>query len=564
MKRFACLYRALDASNRSSAKLAALAAYFAEAPPADAAWALWLLCGERLPQPVPLRVLKAAAMQVSGLDEALFADCYEAVGDLAETIALLLPGGGADDGLPLHRWIDERLAPLRGLAPAEQSQRLAGLWRQVDAADAFVLNKLLTGGLRVGVSKGLALRGLAAASGIDSAMLAARLAGGWQPSAAAWRLLTAADGQGAASRPYPFRLAHALEQAPATLGPAMEWLAEWKWDGIRAQVVRRDQAHLWSRGDENLDAAFPDLLEAAQHLPAGSVLDGELLVSRGGAANPAADGPVPAAFRPSVPLAPFAALQRRLGRKAPGRSLLASHPAVFLAFDLLELEGVDWRARPLAERRAALETLLATTDSPRLLPAPALVLGDWAALAALRDAAREVGAEGLMLKHGASPYGSGRSRGDWWKWKLDPHSVDAVLVYARAGHGRRAGLFTDYTFALWHEGVLVPFAQAYSGLTDAEMREVDRFVRRHTLQTFGPVRQVEPLLVFEIGFEGIQPSRRHKAGVAVRFPRMLRWRQDKSAQEAGELAELLGLAGAAGEPPEPAPAPGKRLDTADR
>ena len=561
MRQFAALYRALDASSRSGPKQAALAAYFSTAPGHDAAWALWLLCGERLPQPVPTRVLKAAAMQVSGLDETMFADCYEAVGDLAETIALLLPEGGKDDGACLQDWVTERVVPLRGQPPEAQVKTLARLWMCVDRADAFVLNKLLTGGLRVGVSRGLALRGLAVSSGLPVEMLAARMAGKWLPDAQNWQRLVSADiAAPADAQPYPFRLAHPLETSPETLGAAHDWIAEWKWDGIRGQLLRRGAAHLWSRGDENLDAAFPDLLADALGLPVGTVLDGEVLVAgldTGGTIAAAADLPgIPARYQPRVGVAPFAALQRRLGRKAPGKALLSSHPAMFLAFDLLELDGSDWRGRPLGERRAALErTLGAFSDplaAPRILPAPVLDPGDWATLAALRQSARELGAEGLMLKRAASAYGSGRTRGDWWKWKLDPYSVDAVMVYAQAGHGRRAGLFTDYTFAVWHEGALVPFAKAYSGLSDAEIREVDRFVRRNTLETFGPVRQVRPDLVFEIGFEGIQASRRHKAGIAVRFPRMLRWRRDKPAAEADSLEALRELAaGTSRARPEP-------------
>ncbi len=552
MKQFAALFRALDASNRSGSKQAALAGYFSVAPAADAAWALWLLCGERLPQPVPTRVLKSAAIEGSGLDETLFADCYEAVGDLAETIALLLPEGGCDDGLALHDWITRRITPLRGQPPEAQSLALIALWRSVDRADAFVLNKLLTGGLRVGVSRGLALRGLSACTGIATEALAARMAGEWTPDEAHWQRLVSPDQDGpAGAQPYPFRLAHPLEALPETLGSAAEWIAEWKWDGIRGQLVRRESAHLWSRGDENLDAAFPDLVADARRLPPGTVLDGEVLVATregGSLAGAFESALIPADCRPPVTLEPFASLQRRLGRKAPGRALLASNPAVFLAFDLLELDGADWRGRPLGERRGALEALLADLDcvgaggGARIFPAPTLPGHDWARLTALRASARELGAEGLMLKRAASHYGSGRTRGDWWKWKLEPYAVDAVLIYAQAGHGRRAGLFTDYTFAVWHEGALVPFAKAYSGLSDAEIREVDRFVRRNTLETFGPVRQVVPELVFEVGFEGIQSSRRHKAGIAVRFPRMLRWRRDKTPAEADSLDALRRLA----------------------
>jgi len=549
MKQFAGLYRRLDASNRSASKEAALAIFFRDASPSDAAWTFWLLCGERLPQPVPVRVLKAAAMATSGIDEELFADCYEAVGDLAETVALLLPEGGKDDGLPLHRWITERIVPLRGLPEPEQRARLAAAWQKVAAEDALVLNKLLTGGLRVGVSKGLALRGLAAATGLPATALAARLTGDWKPDVESWNALVAPESEAdRGARPYPFRLAHPLDALPEDLGSLADWVLEWKLDGIRGQLVRRDRVHLWSRGDENLDASFPDLLSDAQRLPAGTVLDGEVLVARldtqGGLAG--ADDTLGLGVErlPAVTLAPFAELQRRIGRKAPSRVLLASHPAVFIAFDLLEFAGADWRGRPLSERRESLERLLAAhavSARPRLFAAPALRPAGWREAEAMREQARRIGAEGLMLKLASSAYGSGRTRGDWWKWKLDPRSVDAVLVYAQAGHGRRAGLFTDYTFAIWHEGRLLPFAKAYSGLSDAEMRAVDRFVRRNTLESFGPVRQVRPELVFEIGFEGVLPSRRHKAGLAVRFPRMLRWRQDKTATEAGSLEELAAL-----------------------
>ena len=544
MRSFARLYRALDASSRSGPKLAALASYFSQAPQADAAWALWLLCGERLAQPVPTRVLKAAAMHACDLDAALFADCYESVGDLAETIALLLPEGGRDDDAPLHVWISQRITPLRGRSPEQQMQALARLWRCVDRGDAFVLNKLLTGGLRVGVSRGLALRGLATSTGLAVETLAARMAGQWLPDVDHWRRLVAVEADAPDdAQPYPFRLAHPLEGPATSLGEVRDWIAEWKWDGIRGQLLRREATHLWSRGNENLDAAFPDLLECARHLPAGTVLDGEVLVRRIDVGETLEPGKAPA-------VAPFAALQRRLGRKAPGRALLASHPAVFLAFDLLELAGQDLRKQPLAERRACLENLLAgAAGNAHIVLSPTLACGDWAQLATMRDSARTLAAEGLMLKHRASAYGSGRARGDWWKWKLDPYSVDAVMVYAQAGHGRRAGLFTDYTFAVWHEGALVPFAKAYSGLSDAEIREVDRYVRRHTLDIFGPVRQVHPELVFEIGFEGIQSSRRHKAGVAVRFPRILRWRHDKTSSQADSLDTLKRLA----EPPQATP-----------
>jgi len=532
MRAFVDLYLQLDASNRSGTKTAALTGYFATAAPADAAWALWLLSGQRIPQPVPTRVLKAAAMEHCRVDEALFGSCYETVGDLAETIALLLPDTADADQRGLAEWVTTTLLPLRRQATAQQVAALKQIWSCLDRDAAFVVNKLLTGGFRVGVSRALALRGLSAACGIPTEVLAARLAGAWRPSAEAWATLVSAAPQRAeGGQPYPFRLAHPLEADPTTLGDAARWLLDWKWDGIRGQLVRRESAHLWSRGDEALDAAFPELRAAALALPPGTVLDGEILVAEG-------DG-----------VAPFSALQQRLGRRAPGRALLHSHPAIFLAFDLLEQAGEDWRARPLWQRREQLALVLAglPAGSPLRLTPPVLAIGtgaaDWNIAAALRQQARQHRAEGLMLKHRDSAYGVGRSRGDWWKWKLDPYSVDAVLIYAQAGHGRRAGLFSDYTFGVWRGDELVPFAKAYSGLSDAELREVDRFVRRHTLDTFGPVRRVQAELVFEVGFEGIVTSRRHRAGLAVRFPRMLRWRRDKTAAQADTLEALQTLLG---------------------
>jgi DNA ligase-associated putative exonuclease len=298
-----------------------------------------------------------------------------------------------------------------------------------------------------------------------------------------------------------------------------------RWDGIRAQLIRRaGRSFLWSRGEELLNGRFPEVEEAGALLPEGTVLDGELL--------PWVD---------DAPLA-FAQMQRRIGRKTLGRKILTEVPVVLVAFDLLEEGGEDLRDRPLVERRARLGALLAHTGlAGRLVLSPAVAWRDWPDIVAARARARETGAEGLMLKRSASVYGVGRRRGDWWKWKVDPLSVDAVLIYAQPGSGRRAGLFTDYTFGIWDGDRLVPFAKAYSGLTDDESRRVDAFVRRNTLEKFGPVRTVRPELVFELAFEGIQRSTRHKSGVAVRFPRMARWRTDKRPEDADTLETVRAL-----------------------
>jgi DNA ligase-1 len=357
--------------------------------------------------------------------------------------------------------------------------------------------------------------------------------GEWQPTAAFARELLAPDTKDAdVSRPYPFFLAYPLEGAVSDLGGTGDWQAEWKWDGIRAQLIRRKfQTFLWSRGEELITDRFPELQAAGAVLPDGTVIDGEVMPWRHDASG-------------GRPL-PFAQMQRRIGRKLLSNKILAEVPAVLVAYDLLESEGADVRERPLEWRRARLAEVVAGNTA--LVLSPVVEAASWEELTAKRQESRERGVEGLMLKRRSSPYRVGRRRGDWWKWKIDPYSVDAVLIYAQPGNGRRASLFTDYTFGVWDNGELVPFAKAYSGLTDEEIRKVDTFVRRNTTKTFGPVHVVKPELVFELAFEGIQRSPRHRAGIAVRFPRMARWRTDKKAEEADSLDTIRALLPPAGQ-----------------
>ncbi|WP_395504181.1 ATP-dependent DNA ligase [Ectopseudomonas hydrolytica] len=551
MKAFAELYARLDATTSSNAKLQAMQEYFAEAPPADAAWAVYFLAGGRPRQVVPTRVLRELATRLSGLSDWLFEESYQAVGDLAETIALLLPESQHASEQGLAWWLEEQLLPLRGLPPAELAERLPPLWAQLDRQSLMVSLKLLTGAFRVGVSKLLVTRALAGLAQIDAKRVAQRLVGytdlSHRPSAQRYLALIAAESEDEhaqrGGQPYPFFLAHPLqqplEQFDAQLGPASDWLVEWKWDGIRAQLVKRDgRLWLWSRGEELITERFPELHELAEALPDGSVLDGELVAWKEPATGSGA----------VFGIQPFALLQQRIGRRTLSKKLLEEVPAALLAYDLLEWRGEDWRSRPQDERRARLELLVAEVGDARLQLSPQLTGRDWQDFARQREASRELGVEGLMLKRRDSLYGVGRTRdlGLWWKWKIDPFSVDAVLIYAQRGHGRRASLYSDYTFAVWDdstpgERVLVPFAKAYSGLTDDEMRKVDAIIRKTTVEKFGPVRSVTPTLVFELGFEGIALSKRHKSGVAVRFPRMLRWRTDKRVEDADTLATLQGL-----------------------
>jgi DNA ligase-1 len=551
MKAFAELYARLDATTSSNAKLQAMQEYFAEAPPADAAWAVYFLAGGRPRQVVPTRVLRELATGLSGLSDWLFEESYQAVGDLAETIALLLPESQHASEQGLAWWLEEQLLPLRGLPPAELAERLPPLWAQLDRQSLMVSLKLLTGAFRVGVSKLLVTRALAGLAQIDAKRVAQRLVGytdlSHRPTAQRYLALIAAESEDEhaqrGGQPYPFFLAHPLqqplEQFDAQLGPASDWLVEWKWDGIRAQLVKRDgRLWLWSRGEELITERFPELRELAEALPDGSVLDGELVAWKEPAPGSGA----------VFGIQPFALLQQRIGRKTLSKKLLEEVPAALLAYDLLEWRGEDWRSRPQDERRARLELLVAEVGDARLQLSPQLTGRDWQDFARQREASRELGVEGMMLKRRDSLYGVGRTRdlGLWWKWKIDPFSVDAVLIYAQRGHGRRASLYSDYTFAVWDdstpgERVLVPFAKAYSGLTDDEMRKVDAIIRKTTVEKFGPVRSVTPTLVFELGFEGIALSKRHKSGVAVRFPRMLRWRTDKRVEDADTLATLQGL-----------------------
>lgn len=564
MRRFAALYSELDAVTGTRAKVELLAGYFEEAEPADAAWALPVLLGRQRKRLITGRRLRQICLEGSTLPEWLFDDCYAHVGDSAETIALLWrqlapeeAKGPSLAALPLHQWMVELLPQAAALDGDAQANAVRRLWRGLEPSELLVANKLLTGGLRVGVAQGLVVRALAQVSGLEEPLLTHRLMGGFSPSAEAYGALVALAeaGEAAPSRPYPFFLASPLETSetgePQLPGPASDWLAEWKWDGIRGQLIRRaGQSFLWSRGEELINAAFPELITLASALPDGTVLDGEVIVWPQGAEQPA----------------PFAQLQRRLGRKAPGRALLAECPVAFVAYDLLEQAGRDLCPEPLRQRRSALEELhrqlAAAPEAPGaglLRLSSLLPLRQWDQLEPLRSQARSAGAEGLMLKAANSPYLAGRKRGHWWKHKREPLSLDAVLVYAQAGSGRRANLFTDYTFALWDrqpdpsaeaveaaEPTLVTFAKAYSGLNDQEISMLDRWIRSHTVERFGPVRAVEPLQVFELAFEGLQPSKRHRSGIAVRFPRIARWRHDKPAAAADTLEAALALMHGAG------------------
>lgn len=530
MKRFTELYMDLDASNRTSSKLAVLKRYFAEAPPADAAWAVYFLMGQRLKRVVKSGDLREWAAADCGFPLWMVEECYQHVGDLAETLALLMKNREPSDQEviqpPLHQVVESKILTLRGLDLEEQRKRMVEAWGGLNGDACFVFNKLITGGFRVGVSKTLVNRALAEMADVEPAIMAHRLMGDWQPTSDNFMALFQSDSaQDDSARPYPFCLAYPLDdKTPESLGDVADWQIEWKWDGIRAQLIKRgSEVLLWSRGEELVGQQFPEVVEAAQAWPSDVVLDGELL-----------------AWADHEP-AHFSELQRRLGRKKVGPKLRRDVPIVFMAYDLLEIDRSDYREKGTQRRREELETFAAKVKDNVFQLSPLVEVDSWAGAADQRATSRELKVEGLMLKQKDAAYFAGRKKGEWWKWKVDPYTVDAVLVYAQQGRGRRAGLYTDYTFSIWRDGELVPFAKAYSGLSDKEIREVDRWIRQHTLESHGPVRVVEQVLVFEIAFEGISPSRRHKSGIAVRFPRIHRWRRDKLVVEADTLEAVLAL-----------------------
>ncbi len=528
MIRFCQLYHAIDSTTKTNEKVTALANYFASAPAEDAAWATYFLSGSKLRQLVPTKLLREWAAEVADIPAWLFEESYHAVGDLAETFSLVVPPGTLINDDSLTHWIEQRLVPLRTLDEVRQREAILEIWRQTPASIRLVIMKLVTGAFRVGVSKRLVTRAIAQQSGIPADVIAHRLMGDWKPTPLFYQRLVDPNVQDTIhSQPYPFCLAHPIDLArgPEGLGEPSDFVAEWKWDGIRGQLIRRaGRTFIWSRGEELMENRWPEIETAAKSLPDGTVLDGEIL-----------------ATLPTGEVLPFAQLQRRINRKTVGKKLLSEVPVVFQAFDLLEHAGEDIRVLPFIERRARLETVLASVEQNHLTITSIVAGNDWQDWAEVRETSREMNAEGLMLKRKDAAYDVGRVRGTWWKWKIEPYSIDAVLIYAQKGHGKRSSLYTDYTFALWDGETLVPVAKAYSGLDDKEISQVDRFVRQNTKDSFGPVRSVTPTLVMEIAFEGLQRSTRHKSGIATRFPRIIRWRHDKKITDANSLQDLMAL-----------------------
>jgi DNA ligase-1 len=525
MKHFADLFRQLDQTNKTNERVAALKSYFISAPEEDKIWALALFTGRRPPRPVKSSQIQQWALELAAIPEWLFYECHSSVGDQSETISLVLNETGTGSDRSLNDWF-HAFMDITKATDDEKRSFITESWRQLSRYEIFVFNKLLMGSFRIGVSQTLVVRAIAEAVDMPASTVAHRVMGKWDPFNTGFHdLIYRSDQNDDASKPYPFYLAYAIEGSLDDLGEPNEWFAEWKWDGIRSQIIRRNnQLFIWSRGEDLVTDKFPELQPLKDFLPEGTVLDGEIIC-----------------FQNDRPMS-FGVLQTRIGRKNLTKKILAEAPVSIITYDVLEFGGRDVRDQSQEARRKMLEDLHGRPGRPSSFELSRLIaFTNWDDLRSLHRESRQNVAEGFMLKRKSATYQVGRRKGDWWKWKIDPLTIDAVLVYAAKGSGRRSELYTDYTFAVWDNGKLIPFAKAYSGLTNEEIKKVDKFIRQNTMEKFGPVRTVKPELVFEIGFEGISKSTRHKSGIAVRFPRMLRWRTDKPAGEANTLEDLRGI-----------------------
>lgn len=531
MKRFAELIQLLSSGSKTNVKLEALYQYFISAPDEDKIWVIALFSGRRPKRAVSTALLRQCCMALADIPAWLFEESYHTVGDLAEAIALLVPKGKTELSDHSLSYYVNKLGEISKEPDEVKKHYVLQAWDTMTEQEIFVFNKLITGGFRIGVSQKMIVNALAKTTGLAAGIVAHRITGHWDPATISFdSLLSTENTEADISKPYPFYLAYAVENEVSSLGDLQQWQAEWKWDGIRGQILKRqDEIFVWSRGEELLTAKFPEFDVLQTLLPNGIAIDGEII-----SLNPT---PTNGSFEPL----PFALLQTRIGRKNITKKQLTEAPVGFIAYDLLEWEGKDLRELTLTQRRKLLQGIIAEVNLPFIQLSPVIEAPDWEALALLREGSREMGSEGIMLKRKESTYQVGRKRGDWWKWKMDPLTIDAVLIYAQKGHGRRSNLYTDYTFAVKDGEKLVPFAKAYSGLTDKEFAQVDNFVKRNALEKFGPVRTVKPELVFEIAFEGIAASNRHKSGVALRFPRMSRWRRDKTAEEINTLEDLKSM-----------------------
>lgn len=533
MKRFARLFFNLDHTNRSSEKVSLLAKFFKQETPNDVAWAVYLLSGKKLAKKLNMAKLKEWIQAYAGIPSWLFQECYATTGDLAETITLLVPKTKnnqiVEENSDLSGWIENFMIPLVDKPEELQKEEIFSVWRTLSHLEIFIFLKIITGGFRVGVQAKLVYRALEKAFGVRTEIISMRAMGKWHPSTRFFNSLIDPEiHELPGDKPLPFYLASPLvikePNLTDQLGLVSDWLIEPKWDGIRGQLIHTPkQTYLWSRGEEIISQSFPEIVEDLHTWGDSFILDGEIL--------------------PGTPqnIGTFATLQKRIGRKTAGKKLRQTNPAFFMAFDCLYYNQKDLRTLKQTDRRTILQSILEKVLHSCLHLSPHLLFSEWDAVAKAIKSSREKRIEGFLLKRKTGIYKNGRVRGDWWKWKIHPLTLDLVLVYAQAGHGRRSGLFTDYTFAVWKERKLVPLTKAYSGLNDQEIVQLDRWIKQNTLKKFGPSRQVVAEHVFEIAFEGVQVSKRHQSGIALRFPRIQRWRKDKTIDHADNIEQVKAM-----------------------
>jgi DNA ligase-1 len=524
MKDFANLINALDSTNKTTLKQEAIIEFLSVAPSQDKLWFLALFTGKKPKRNINSNYMRQWAMEIAQIPEWLFQESYSSVGDLGETISLILPPPQQELDLPLSVWM-EKIMTLKDATEEEKKDFVWNAWNSLDYVERFIFNKLLGGSFRIGVSSKTLINSLAKFYQIEPNAVAHSIMGEWNPSEIDFdKLIQGEYTNTNLSKPYPFCLAYALEKDLEELGTPEEWIVEYKWDGIRGQFIKREgEVFIWSRGEELVTDQFPEIKEELEKWEGNFVIDGEIL-----------------AYKDEKVLN-FNELQKRLNRKTLSKKMLEEIPISVFAYDLLEWEGEDFREVPFHQRREQLMLLLELNSSEKVYLSERIDFDVWEQLPEIRENAREINSEGLMLKNANSPYHTGRKKGDWWKWKIAPLTIDAVLIYAQKGSGRRSAYYTDYTFAVKKEGELVTIAKAYSGLTDKEIQEVSRFISKNVLEKFGPVRTVKPELVFELAFEGIGFSNRHKSGVALRFPRILRWRRDKKVEEIDDIEDIKKL-----------------------
>ena len=532
MKHFIQLIEDMADTTKTNTKVTRLVKYFSEVDKGSAIWAIFFLYGKKIKRGVSYSLLTEIALEVLDLPDWLVYESITAVGDRSEALSLLLNIDETESEMEysLQYWVEKRLLPLQKKTAEQQKKMIQEWWSECTRKEIFVINKLISGGFygRIGVSKGIVLKALEKFTGVSTNTLQYRLMGSWDPTIQFYESLISTDTTDAdLSQPYPFFLASPLQEPLEALGDVNDWSFEYKWDGIRSEtIIRKNKVFIWSRGEDIVTDSFPEVITELKKLPNGIVIDGEILAYHGG-----------------VPLA-FSVLQRRIGRigKNISKKILVEAPVKLMAYDLLEYEGKDLREKPLEERRALLEKIIKENKSG-LLFSTDLKAENWKEVELLRDRSREKQAEGLMLKRKNSPYQSGRKRGDWWKYKVEPLSLDVVMVYAQAGSGKRANFFTDYTFAVWSSDKteLIPIGKSYRGLTDEEIKKLDAWIRKNTKEKFGPVRTVNPEQIFELGFDNVLENKRVKAGISVRFPRIIKWRTDKKLKDINTIDDAKDL-----------------------